>query len=191
MDEIIDPEAAELAELERELAREEEERAAKAAATPGPAEAEAKGDGEAKAADKPRRGYATYTVKPVAALPENAKAETPPTEGRYMNLLEQIVAAPTDDNGMPQWYEVAHFSTWNGAQTVKKDLLKGERKIPDGRWEFEARRVDSGKVDEEGKKIRHSKLYARWLGASVPGDQVPEGKPESEPDSEGEAQPAA
>jgi hypothetical protein len=95
----------------------------------------------------------TYNVQKVqGGLPDNAKS------GRadlYFNLLQQVTADPGE------WYEIAHFTTSSGATNALKAIKNKERKVPDGDWEFETRRVDNPDIPG-GQK--HSKLFARFMG---------------------------
>lgn len=70
--------------------------------------------------------------------------ETPPAprrRGRSNALamtLEQLRATPNE------WFRVAEYRNPTGASSVKSQITKGERPIPEGNFVFEARSTDEG-----------------------------------------------
>lgn len=94
----------------------------------------------------------------------------------YMNLLLPL----TQDPG--EWYEVAYFKTPQGAGQALKAIQEGtkvkdengnetivRRQIPAGDWEMETRKFtvkdeNGAPVLENGKAVKHSKLFARYMG---------------------------
>lgn len=98
------------------------------------------------------RAMPTYELEKVEVLPEQVEASR---SSFYLRILEHVAK----DAG--EWYRIARFQTAAGARNAANALGKGERNIPEGEWEFEARRV-SNPDDPIGPK--HSELYARFLG---------------------------
>lgn len=85
--------------------------------------------------------------------------ELPPNapQGRtnmYIGLLLPLTKQEPGD-----WYQVAQFKTPTGARNAEKAIVKQERPIPTGEWEFQSRKIAA--PDGVGK---HSVLYARYLG---------------------------
>ena len=83
--------------------------------------------------------------------------EIPPSEDsrglRYFELLSPMVEHPG------QTYLIAHYATDAGASAVKRQLVRGKRTIPAGKWEFASRTwldPDTG--------IRRSSLYGMYVG---------------------------
>lgn len=75
----------------------------------------------------------------------------------YIGLLAPIA---TEDN-VGEWFQVAYFKTPTGASNAKKAIVSGERPIPAGNWEVEARKVTN---PDAPAGTKHSKLYVRYLG---------------------------
>lgn len=128
---------------------------------------------------KARANQPTYGLQKLGGgLPEQEDTGSS-SRGRsdlYLNLLLPL----TQDPG--EWYEVAYFKTANGAAQALKAIQEGtkvkdengnekviRRAIPAGDWEMETRRFqatnpDGSPVIENGKAVRHSKLFARYMG---------------------------
>ena len=133
---------------------------------------------EAKA--KARANQPDYGLQKVTTLPDEEPSARGGGRGRsdlYLHLLQPL----TQDPG--EWYEVALFKTSNGAHQALKAIQEGvkvkdsqgnvtieRRSIPAGDWEMETRRFtvkdEQGNpvLDEKGKPVRHSKLFARFMG---------------------------
>lgn len=97
----------------------------------------------------------TYGLEKIESgeLPEDAP------QGRnnlYVGLLKPLVELDPGD-----WYSVAYFKTPTGAKNALNAIEAKERPIPEGNWEFEARKVQNPQ-DVTGQK--HSKLFARYMG---------------------------
>lgn len=134
---------------------------------------------------KARANQPVYGLqKAEGGLPPQEAEDTGGSRGRsdlYLNLLAPL----TQDMG--EWYEIAYFKTPNGAQQALKAIQEGvkvkvtqpdgtetteiqRRAIPAGDWEMETRRFvvkdENGGIvtDEKGKPVKHSKLFARFMG---------------------------
>lgn len=113
-------------------------------------EAEGNGDGS----EKKTRNMPTYMADKVSELPEDAGGG----KGRanlYFDILTKVSEDPLE------WYVIAEFKTPTGATGAAKSLREGERKLPNGEWEFEPRKCLNPTNPAAPK---WSKLYARFLG---------------------------
>lgn len=85
----------------------------------------------------------------------------------YLKLLAPLVEDPAE------WYKVATFKTTTGATNALKELKNGSRKVPEGEWEFQSRRIpdptdpvntEAEAAGEVPKGRRISVLFARFMG---------------------------
>ncbi len=110
-----------------------------------------------KGGARPRPTYAANKVS--GDLPDDLKLTRsgPRTDPAFIEALQVCQGDPGE------WYEVAVFQSQNGAKTALKAIEKGDRKIPAGQWDFEARRVEAP-TSTQDEPVRWSKLYAKYLG---------------------------
>lgn len=117
---------------------------------------QAESNGKAKGGARPKPVYAAEKVTKLPAdltLPRNGPRTSP-------ELIEALQVAQGDPG---EWYCVGTFQSANGARTALKRIQKGDTKIPNGEWEFEARRVEAPNSTPD-EPVRWSKLYAKLTG---------------------------
>lgn len=101
---------------------------------------------------KRTRRMPTYDIREVGKdLPQ---AEPNGRSQLYYDILSKVARKPNT------WFEIAQFKTSVGAQSVLNSINKGEKSIPAGDWEFDARKVRN---EDNPAGPKHSTLYARFV----------------------------
>jgi hypothetical protein len=100
-----------------------------------------------------------YAAEKVAELPADLMLSRngPRTDPAFVEALQVA------QNDPGSWYCVGTFQSANGAKTALKRIQKGEATIPNGEWEFEARRIEAPSSTAVNP-VRWSKLYAKLVG---------------------------
>lgn len=97
-----------------------------------------------------------FDVQFVDDLPAPDKRRGGKGRGPSMAYFAALSLIQSEGNGA--WGTVARYSTPTGATTAKRLIERGEKIVPEGKFEYDVRRLS----DEAG--TRCSVLYARYVG---------------------------
>lgn len=134
--------------------------------------AEIPAEGTTETPKRTRRTPVYSTPENVVALdelPESAKRVYSGGGGGigrkmyFHNLLSTLIVEKPENHG--KWVPIATYPTSTGAVQAKTALMKRERQIPEGDWEFDFRKVRN----EETGKLQ-SVLYGKY-SALIEGDE--------------------
>lgn len=117
--------------------------------------------GDVAVVTKERAPRPKFQLKLVGeAMPAKNKRGGGKGRGKGTEYVDALNAVKELNDG--NVYEIAQFFTKTGAQGIVRLIEKGEKDIPDGKWDIQSRTVDGPEVD--GKQVQ-SVLLARYVSA--------------------------
>lgn len=104
--------------------------------------------------------------KPVGSDPPGAPVPKRGRQPQFYPALERVKERVLQGDGPDDWWQIAKYDNPQGAANAKRRIDRGMVKVPDGRWEFEARTLEAWDDEINATVVVGSHIVARYIDAT-------------------------